>query len=80
MSSGSTQYLATHETSRTTPTFGRNALCSKKRLVVAAVIGIVLVCVVVGLAVGLSQTSEDSHSSRVKRANDILAKYPLIDG
>ncbi|XP_076461326.1 dipeptidase 1-like [Babylonia areolata] len=59
--------------------------CTAKRLGIVAVIGIVIFAVVVGVAVYLSNRSDFDISKaslehRVKRAEEILDKYPLVDG
>lgn len=60
-------------------------VCTKKRLAILAIFGIVVFAVVVGLAVGLSNSAKGDNSEaplkdRVERAKGVLEKYPLVDG
>ena len=59
-------------------------VCTKKRLaILAIVVGIVVFAVVVGVAVGISNNAKISEAplrERVKRAQEILDQYPLVDG
>ncbi|KAK7467729.1 hypothetical protein BaRGS_00037037 [Batillaria attramentaria] len=80
----STQDLTASETSSTK--FKQRGVCSKQRVFVVGIfLGIVVLCVIVGVAVGISHRqdfdiSKASYKQRVKRSEEILDKYPLIDG
>ena len=56
-------------------------VCTKKRLAILAIFGIVVFGVVVGVAVGLSNNAKrDNDKDRVEGSKEILDKYPLVDG
>lgn len=58
-------------------------MCTKKRLAILAIVCIVVFAVVVGVAVGMNNNAKISEAplqERVKRAQEILDQYPLVDG
>lgn len=58
-------------------------VCTKKHLAILAIVCIVVFAVVVGVAVGMSNNAKISEAplrERVKRAQEILDQYPLVDG
>lgn len=68
----------------TTSTTLKSSSLGKKRLAVIGIICLVLAAVIIGLAVGLSDSGDDIANAplsvRIKRAEEILDKYPLVDG
>lgn len=64
-------------------TSGRRAVVTKKRFLIVAVVGVVVLALVIGLAAGLSTRGDMRTASlpeRVVRAEDVLGRYPLVDG
>ncbi|XP_059163134.1 dipeptidase 1-like [Physella acuta] len=55
--------------------------CNKRKLIIAAVVGVGVLALALGVGLGVGLREDDSSpKSRQRRAVEILANYPLVDG